>query len=53
MIAYIAEANNADVVQRLRTKNASLVKEYRGNKPFQTYITKTKTKTKKKKNTKK
>ncbi|MBU2877919.1 MULTISPECIES: sulfatase-like hydrolase/transferase [Aliiglaciecola] len=36
----IADPINADVVQRLREKNAALVKEYRGDKPFKTYVSK-------------
>jgi arylsulfatase A-like enzyme len=34
----IAEQVHADVVKRLRNKNALLVKEYRGNKPLNTYV---------------
>ena len=33
----IAEPANAEVIKRLRNKNAQLVKEYRGDKPFNTY----------------
>ena len=36
----ITDPINADVVQRLREKNAALVKEYRGDKPFKTYVSK-------------
>lgn len=33
----IATPENADIVKHLRTKNAQLVKEYRGDKPFNTH----------------
>ena len=44
----IDEPSNAAIAERLRNKNASLVKEYRGDKPFQTYIAKRKAKKNKK-----
>ncbi len=34
----IAEPEYTDVVKELRNKNAVLVKEYRGNKPFNTHV---------------